>query len=107
MPCVSWDDPPTPNSADIKKKLDETTALLCQLCESCDANRISFPPEVGTWWTKHKEEDRKRIESEIKTARERLSRAQVTLETDEKMVEILENQLAELGRERAKLLSRD
>lgn len=51
---------------EFRKRLDETTALLCKLCATLEQERADWtlPPDVRTWWAKHKEMDKKRVVSE-------------------------------------------
>jgi hypothetical protein len=67
MPC-RYDGPLTESVSDARKKLNEVTALLCQVCRAMDINHddtyLKHNPELRYWWDAHKEEDRKRLQKE-------------------------------------------
>lgn len=44
----------------LKLRLDEVTALLCELCKLTDNRNQVMPPNVKKWWDAHKIEDAKR-----------------------------------------------
>ncbi len=65
MPCRDYESDvryvESPINKDMKKKLDETTRLLCALMTKVESGySISFDsiPGLAKWWEHHKEEDR-------------------------------------------------
>ena len=55
----------------LKKRLDDVTALLCAQCQASDAAGHALPPDVATWWEAHKEADLERVASEyVQTAKQ-------------------------------------
>jgi len=66
MPCLDCGpNPPTWELQQYKKKIDELTEMLCNLCrslETCDLPIV--PKSVETWWKYHKKADERRKASE-------------------------------------------
>ncbi len=49
-------------------QVSQLTAMLCYLCNRCEASGVAINEPVATWWNKHKELDRRRSEAEAKKA---------------------------------------
>lgn len=66
----------------LKKELDKTTRLLCQVCRSLERGKSSIKfcseqlqeKELAAWWEKHQEMDRMRLAEEKRKAREAAKR---------------------------------
>jgi hypothetical protein len=65
MPCTYDIDPKEEQAAwdKLKRELDETTRMLCALCQLCDDVKLPYMISgLKEWWSKHKESDAKRKE---------------------------------------------
>lgn len=69
MPCRMDDMPcnPSPNltkeNAELKKRCDKLTRLLCEACETVEATAamdVTFSKELQKWWDSHQQQDKKR-----------------------------------------------
>jgi len=60
VPCQTFD----PRD-DYKAEADKVTRLLCMVLKGVSPHDIrSFPVDLQNWWTKHQEEDRRRLRYE-------------------------------------------
>lgn len=60
----------------LKKENTDKEAMLCSVCRILETQNFDFGtnPLLDEWWTKHKEEDRKREEAEATAKAARLAR---------------------------------
>jgi hypothetical protein len=99
MPCQSYDsswdrhDDDRNKIKELKKQADMLARIACKALSELEDNKIEDmlllrDDEVRTWWTKHKEDDRKAKEArEAKERREALKKAALAkLSEEEKEV---------------------
>lgn len=82
IPCDSDDDNYIPNSNDTEnylrkfyedkysKELNFLTYIACEYFTKLEAQGIKIPEYAIAWWENHKEEDRIRIENELRREKE-------------------------------------
>ena len=66
MPCRDWDENVRTievSSSEDKRKIDYLTRMLCEVMTNLNTLPKHFPlsKELENWWTKHQEQDRRRI----------------------------------------------
>jgi hypothetical protein len=63
MPCDSMSGASSGDFAwsevrDLKKVVDELTAVVCEACRIFEADGRPMPPVLAAWWEKHKAYDK-------------------------------------------------
>lgn len=77
IPCDADEDRSIPNSdtyydhaAPYKRKIELLTRISCEYFTQLEAQGIKIPEYAISWWQQHKEEDKIRIETELRIEKE-------------------------------------
>lgn len=95
---------------DTITKLDEVTAMLCELCETCDMETTKLIDgcnlNIRQWWEQHKKDDVKRNQQELKSALDELERLENSNRNNNKAIHDLNRKIGQIRAEKEKILKR-